>query len=50
MKTKKKTKIIIHTIEVDEPERHRQFEIKLPANIKRIKGVILATTGKDLPG
>lgn len=42
----KNKKVIIHTLEISQPERLRQFEIKLPANIKCIKGVIITSSKK----
>ena len=41
--TKTKRKIVITKLEVTRLERFRPFEIRLPANVKKITG-ILATT------
>jgi hypothetical protein len=43
IKFTKKKKYLIQILEISGLERHRQFEIKLPANIKRITGVIITT-------
>jgi hypothetical protein len=37
-------KILIYKLEISQLERHRQFEIKLPANLKKIKGVIITVS------
>jgi hypothetical protein len=41
---KPKKKIVIHRLDITELERHRQFEIKLPANFKKITGVIITVS------
>jgi hypothetical protein len=43
IKFTKKRKYLIEVLEISQVERHRQFEIKLPANIKKITGVIITT-------
>jgi hypothetical protein len=43
IKFTKKKKYLIHTMEISQLERHKQFEIMLPANVKKITGVIIST-------
>jgi hypothetical protein len=45
IKFTKKKKYLIHTMEISQLERHKQFEIKLPSNVKKVTGVII-TTGR----
>lgn len=44
IKTKKKVMVI--RIEIDEPTPFQQFEIKLPANVKRVTGMLVTTSLK----
>lgn len=41
---KTKKKIVVYKLSVNELERHRQFEIKLPANVKKVTGIILTVS------
>jgi hypothetical protein len=41
-----KRKYLIQTIELNSLERFRQFEIKLPANVKKVTGIIISTRMK----
>jgi hypothetical protein len=41
---KKKKRVMIHSLEITELERFRQFEIKLPANVKKVTGVIITVS------
>ncbi|SFX61044.1 hypothetical protein [Cytophaga hutchinsonii] len=44
IKTKKK--VMILRLEIDEPTSSLPFEIKLPANAKRVTGMMVTTTLK----
>ena len=44
IKTKKN--VMIMRLEIDEATPFRQFEIKLPANVKRVTGMLVTTTLK----
>ena len=44
IKTKKK--VMILRLEIDEPTPSLPFEIKLPANVKRVIGMMVTTTLK----
>lgn len=48
--TKTKRKIIITKLVIDSPERFKPFEIRLPANVKKITGILVTTsaTWKDV--
>lgn len=39
-----KKKYRIEVIEISQFERHKQFEIKFPANVKKVTGVIITTS------
>ncbi len=41
-----KKKVMIVRLEIDEDTPFRQFEIKLPANVKRVTGMLVTTTLK----
>ena len=44
--TKTKRKIIIDKLEITRLERFRPFEIRLPANVKEITGILVTTSAK----
>ncbi|MFN8414822.1 MAG: hypothetical protein U0U66_00675 [Cytophagaceae bacterium] len=44
IKTKKRVMVV--RLEIDEATPFRQFEIKLPANVKRVTGMMVTTTLK----
>jgi hypothetical protein len=44
--TRVKRKIIITKVEVSKLERFKPFEIKLPANVTKIKGVLVIASAK----
>lgn len=46
-KTRSKRKYIIQVLEINDLERFRQFEIRLPANVKKVTGVIITTSQKS---
>jgi hypothetical protein len=39
-----KKKYLIKIIPITQLERHKVFEIKLPANVKKVSGVIITTS------
>jgi len=39
-----KKKFIIKSIDINQPERHRQFIIKLPTGVKKVKAIIITTS------
>ncbi len=47
--TKTKRRIIIVKLEIDKLERFRPFEIRLPANVKRVTGIAVTTSAKWEP-
>lgn len=44
--TKIKRKIIVTKVEVSKLERFKPFEIKLPANVTKIKGILVTASAK----
>lgn len=46
-KTIKRKKIIILKLEINQLERNKTFEVKLPANVKNITEVIITTSLKS---
>jgi hypothetical protein len=44
--TRIKRKIIVTKVEVSKLERFKPFEIKLPANVTKIKGVLVTASAK----
>ncbi len=44
--TKIKRKIIVTKVEVSNLERFKPFEIKLPANVTKIKGILVTASAK----
>lgn len=48
--TKTRRKIIITKLELDKLERFKPFEIRLPANVKKVTGIAVTTSAKWEPG
>jgi len=48
--TKTKRRIIIAKLEIDRHERFMPFEIRLPANVKKVTGIAVTTSAKWEPG
>ena len=48
--TKTKRRIIITKLEVDRLERFKPFEIRIPANVKKVTGIAVTTSAKWEPG
>ena len=46
MITRIKRKIIVTKIEVSKLERFKPFEIKLPANVTKVKGILVTASAK----
>ena len=44
--TKTKRRIIIAKLEVSKLERFKPFEIRLPANVNKVTGILVTTTAK----
>jgi hypothetical protein len=44
--TKTKRRIIVARLEVDKLERFKPFEIRLPANVKKVTGILVTATAK----
>ena len=44
--TKTKRRLIIAKLEVNKLERFKPFEIRLPANVKRVTGIAVTTSSK----
>lgn len=44
VKTRTKRKYLIHRLEINGQERFRQFEIRLPANVKQVTGILITTS------
>lgn len=44
--TKTKRRIIVTKLEVDKLERFRPFEIRLPANVKKVTGIAVTASSK----
>jgi hypothetical protein len=42
--TKTKRKIILTKLEVNKLERFKSFEIRLPANVKKVTGILVTTS------
>jgi hypothetical protein len=40
----KKKKYKVFTLYVSQLERHKPFEIKIPANVKKVSGIIITAT------
>lgn len=47
--TSTKRKTIVTRITIDALERFKPIEIRLPANIKKITGVLVTASRKELP-
>jgi len=41
---RKKKKYVVAIVEISQPERHKQFEIKLPSNVAKVTGVIITSS------
>ena len=48
--TKTKRRIIMTKLEINQFERFKPFEIRLPANVKKVTGIGVTTSGKWEPG
>ncbi|MBX2956301.1 MAG: hypothetical protein KF846_09100 [Cyclobacteriaceae bacterium] len=48
--TKTKRRIIIAKLEVNKLERFKPFEIRLPANVKKVTGILVTTSATWEPG
>jgi hypothetical protein len=44
MKVIKRKRFIIHKVVINEFERHKQFEIRLPAHVKQVTGIIITAS------
>jgi|GEM_PF-1567834 len=44
---RKKKKYVVAIVEVRQPERYKQFEIKLPSNVAKVTGVIITSSKID---
>lgn len=47
---KRKKRYLIHKIEINVNETSKQFEIRLPSNVKKVSGVIVTATVKEFDG
>jgi hypothetical protein len=47
---KVKRKILIYQMAIDTLERHKPFEIRLPAGVKKVTGIIVTASLKQLDG
>jgi hypothetical protein len=48
--TRTKRKLIVSMFEVSKLERFKPFEIRLPANVKRLTGILVTASGKKASG
>ncbi len=48
--TKTKRRIIITKLEVTKLERFKPFEIRLPANVRKVTGIAVTASAKWEPG
>lgn len=44
MEVIKRRRYIIHKVIINDYERHKQFEIRLPNNVKKVTGIIITTS------
>jgi len=44
--TRTRRKIIVVTLEINKLERFKPFEIKLPANVKKVSGILVTISAK----
>ena len=47
---KMKKKILIYQMEIETLERHKTFEIRLPAGVKKVTGIMVTASVKQLDG
>lgn len=47
--TKTKRMVIVTKVKIDQPERFKRFEIRLPSNVTKVTGVLVTASLNQLP-